>query len=85
MFHLTLKGKWYDLIAQGKKKTEYRKDSCYYSKMIFAELRKAREENRNPQVCLHRGYTKTTMIYTVGNIIGNKKGIIEIPLMERLK
>lgn len=38
ILHLTLKKKWFDLIASGKKTMEYRKDKPYWQKRLLDEL-----------------------------------------------
>lgn len=35
VLHLTLKRKWFDLIASGKKKEEYREDKMYWRKRLL--------------------------------------------------
>lgn len=37
ILHLTLKKKWFDLIASGKKKFEYREIKPYWEKRLFDE------------------------------------------------
>jgi len=38
ILHLTLKKKWFDLIASGKKTVEYREEKPYWQKRILDEL-----------------------------------------------
>lgn len=35
ILRLVLKGKWYDMIATGEKKEEYRADTQYWHKRLF--------------------------------------------------
>ena len=58
--HLILLHKWYDLIDQGKKKTEYRDNTPYWHKRFF--------ENPPDIIIFHRGYTKKTMSFLVTRI-----------------
>jgi hypothetical protein len=37
ILHLTLHRKWFDLIASGNKRIEYRQDTPYWHKRIFAD------------------------------------------------
>lgn len=63
--HLVLKAKWYDMIASGEKKEEYRENTSYWMKRI-GKLHDA--------VCFHKGYTNTTMTFAVEDIdIGKGK------------
>lgn len=54
--HLVLKAKWYDMIARGEKKEEYRENTSYWMKRI-GKLHDA--------VCFHKGYTNTTMTFAI--------------------
>ena len=53
--HLILKHKWFDLIQQGKKLVEYRRNTPYYRKRIRGADR----------VVFHRGYTSQTMTFAI--------------------
>lgn len=72
--HLVLKGKYYDMIASGEKKEEYREIKPYWIKRLrmaphpfkktwvwggFYQLKK---------VCFHCGYTNITMMFEIKNI-----------------
>ena len=60
--HLVLKFKWYDMIARGEKKEEYRSISSFWLKKI----------NDGSALCdkvrFHRGYTDTTMTFKIKDI-----------------
>lgn len=59
--HLVLKHKWYDMIASGVKKEEYREIKPYYSDRFF--------NNHYTHVVFHKGYTNETMTFWIKNII----------------
>ena len=42
ILHLTLKKKWFDLIASGKKKLEFRECKPYWEKRLINEKRKGK-------------------------------------------
>ena len=54
--HLVLKAKWYDMIASGEKKEEYRENTSYWMKRIGKP---------HDAVCFHKGYTNTTMTFAI--------------------
>lgn len=65
---LVLKHKWFDMIACGEKKEEYREIKPFwenrFTKFSYSE------------VCFHRGYTSMTMTWKIKRIkrgIGNPK------------
>lgn len=64
--HLILKHKWYDMIASGEKKVEYRDLKDYYRKKFY---------NKNyTHVVFHKGYTNETMTFRIEGIgIGEGK------------
>ena len=64
--HLVLKHKWYDMIASGEKKVEYRDLKDYYRKKFY---------NKNyTHVVFHKGYTNETMMFRIEGIgIGEGK------------
>lgn len=64
--HLVLKHKWYDMIASGEKKVEYRDLKDYYRKKFY---------NKNyTHVVFHKGYTNETMTFRIEGIgIGEGK------------
>lgn len=63
---LVLKGKWYDMIASGEKKEEYRDAKLYWQKRI---ANKAYIANDKPiVVAFSRGYKKQDMFYVVDSI-----------------
>ena len=70
--HLVLKHKWYDMIASGVKKEEYREIKPYW---IGRLIEQPMDEDSGHVffrdydcVCFHRGYTYTTITFTVSNI-----------------
>lgn len=80
--HLFLIGEWYDLIASGVKKEEYRRvdywcsrivDQDYYDGFI-GEPEKGKYQKYGTLmplhkfICFHRGYTKTTMTFKIAGI-----------------
>lgn len=70
--HLTLKFKWYDMIASGIKKEEYRNLTEHWAKQI--EPTDNPFNNMKPYVCFHRGYTNTTMVFRIDSVtIGKGK------------
>ena len=54
---LVLKGKWYDMIATGEKKEEYRADSEYW-RIRFYNWDMAFNGRNTPVVEFRRGYSK---------------------------
>ena len=72
--HLVLKHKWFDMIASGRKRAEYRDDSDFWRKRIF----------RKEVVVFHKGYTKETMRFKIKTIERNE-GTIEICLGRKLR
>ena len=71
--HLIFKFKWFDFIACGKKRIEYRRDCEFWRKRLEGK----------EFVTLHRGYTKNTMTFEIKKK-ETVRGIIEIHLGERL-
>ena len=67
--HLFLKGKWYDMIASGAKKVEYRRICDYWNSRLLAIDEKDRIVYRSyNSVIFHRGYTSTIMKWKVDRI-----------------
>lgn len=56
--HLVLKRKWFDLIASGEKRIEYRADTEFWRKRILGK----------EQVVFHRGYTDVTLRFSIRKI-----------------
>jgi hypothetical protein len=56
ILHLTLKGKWFDLILKGEKKIEYREIKPYWTKRLFDNGK----ENKFDYVVFRNGYTKNS-------------------------
>ena len=61
--HLFLKSKWYDMIASGKKKEEYRTITPYWTKRIWEKAPQVSD------VIFHRGYTNETVCFAVNRIV----------------
>lgn len=76
---LVLKGKWYDMIASGVKKEEYREAKPYWQKRIRKWLHKGNESDMSSDwkfparvVTFSRGYKKPGMAFLAGfeHIVG---------------
>lgn len=74
--HLVLKHKWYDMIASGEKKEEYRDCTSYWTKRLLGHCRwifglaRGCTRSRIPvkekkTVTFHRGYSSTTMTWEI--------------------
>lgn len=85
---LVLKAKWYDMIAEGKKREEYREIKPYWCKRLLNTSYKNKEWEAQLQfmqrnnyvnsllnwykvvpythIRFHRGYTSTTMTFSIG-------------------
>lgn len=68
--HLILKSKWYDMIASGEKKEEYREISPYYIKRLSYGIDKIEEQEwmsikHFDNVCFHLGYSCITMKFKI--------------------
>ena len=67
--HLVLKRKWWDMIASGEKKEEYREICGYWIKRLIegehhdSDLYDRYKPFEN--VCFHLGYTNTTMTFRI--------------------
>lgn len=59
--HLVLKRKWFDMIAVGEKREEYRQIKPFWTTRLFCHEYKF--------VCFHRAYTNTTITYQIENIL----------------
>lgn len=83
VLHLVLIGKWYEMIASGEKKEEYREASDYWNIRLcgykitgFCAFCNAPDCNFPPNkpskrydtVCFHRGYTNITMLFELESI-----------------
>ena len=70
--HLVQKRKWWDMIASGEKKEEYREICGYWIKrLIEGEYQGSDKLNRYKpfkNVCFHLGYTNTTMTFRIVRI-----------------
>lgn len=78
--HLFLKGKWYDMIASGEKKEEYRECKPYWDKrlrdVIYGKDGKilVRPIAFRKYIVFHRGYSSETMKFECRNPILIGKG-----------
>ena len=77
--HLNLSYRWYDMILAGQKSEEYRdmkwiKRICKYGIRTACSLTCSEPACRQQlptdytHVCFHRGYTKTTMLWSIGSV-----------------
>jgi len=63
---LVLKHKWYDMIDVGDKPEEYRQKNDYWNnRLIDKETLRVKPFSH---VRFHRGYTSTTMLWTITDI-----------------
>lgn len=65
---LVLEGKWYDMIASGEKKEEYRDAKLFWRKRITNVICKAHNECGHIVVAFSRGYKKQDMFYVADKI-----------------
>ena len=56
ILHLTLKKKWFDMIASGEKKEEYREIKPYWSSRLI--------EKHFTHICFRNGYAKDAPRFT---------------------
>lgn len=68
VLHLVLKKKWYDMIASGEKKEEYRDMKPYWDKRIESWLGEPPGKNVNVVVAFSKGYCKPSMWFEVAGI-----------------
>lgn len=59
---LVLKGKWYDMIESGEKPEEYRDRIQHWVSRIYYHLHELKK------VRFHRGYSNTTMTFSIKEI-----------------
>lgn len=69
ILHLIMKGKWYDMIASGEKKEEYRKIKPYWKKrlerdVLWTDCWSSKFKSFE-FVCFHRGHTNKTMTFRI--------------------
>lgn len=57
---LVLKGCWYDLVATGKKRVEYREIKPYWTRRLFSRP--------FTHVRLRRGYTNESLLFAIEKI-----------------
>lgn len=91
--NLVLTAKWFDMIAKGIKKEEYRAINQYWINRLCVSRNEIKIK-RFDEVCFHRGYTKTTMVFKIKNITIGKgrkgwgapeEGVFIIKLGEKIK
>lgn len=81
--HLVLKAKWYNMIASGEKKEEYRDITLYWKKRLLDwdypqpiaydfEKDEGCCWGKHDYVCFHRGYTNLTMTFELTHILIGK-------------
>ncbi len=65
---LVLKGKWYDMIASGEKREEYRDAKPYWNKRLCVFKWEEPWNQHYWVVAFSRGYVKPSMYFLVGNL-----------------
>lgn len=65
---LVLEGRWYDMIASGKKREEYRDAKAYWDVRLAKYLRSLDEGDKHPIVGFSRGYKRPDMFFTVRRV-----------------
>lgn len=65
---LVLEGEWYDMIASGEKKEEYRDNKLFWRKRITNVIYKAHNEDELIVVAFSLGYKKQDMFYVADKI-----------------
>ncbi len=73
VLHLVLRYKWYDMIAAGIKKEEYRRMTPYWIKRLVQNATIEGDTNvitfkPYTHVCFHRAYTSTTMLFELDGL-----------------
>lgn len=71
---LVLKGAWYDMIASGEKKEEYRDMKLFWQKRTRNVISKSRNEDEPIVVAFSRGYKKQDMFFVCDAIIPDFEG-----------
>ena len=67
--HLVLTAKWFDMIASGVKKEEYRAINKYWTNRLVSD---SGDIKHFDEVCFHRGYTNNTILFSINDMnIGN--------------
>lgn len=73
--------RWYDEIAAGRKRVEYRDICDYWTRILWADGR----AGRIVAVKFNRGYTAVSMTWRVSRIVRDDKcGVYEIHLGARI-
>lgn len=68
ILHLVLKQKWYDMIASGEKKEEYREVKPYWDKRLMWASVGVWSYKVYDLVCFSCGYTQKRMTFKAGRI-----------------
>lgn len=74
ILNLVLTHKWYDMIASGTKKEEYREIKKFYIDRLTDGMIHGTEDEpyintkHYDYICFHRGYTKTSMLVELKGI-----------------
>ena len=68
VLHLVLKGRWYDMIASGEKREEYRDAGPYWDTRMIRWFYTGMERAHHV-VAFSRGYAKATMLFRVETIM----------------
>lgn len=66
---LVLNGEWYDMIASGEKKEEYRDAKRFWRTRISNVIYKAHNEDKSIVVAFSRGYKKQDMFFVADRIL----------------
>jgi hypothetical protein len=69
---LVLDGEWYDMIASGEKKEEYRDEKRFWRTRISNVIYKAHNEDKPIVVAFSRGYKKQDMFFVADRILCKK-------------
>lgn len=63
---LVLKGKWYDMIASGEKREEYREFKPYWINRLIRFFDKTKDKEHI--VSFSKGYKKADMFFEINNV-----------------
>ena len=76
--HLVCAGEWFDLIASGKKKSEYRAVTDFYKQKLFAK--------KYETITISRGYTQNKLKFKINGIVKTKKkNDLNLPMVYEIK
>lgn len=74
---LVLKGKWYDMIASGEKKEEYRDFKPFWEKRIHKVYKRSCDNNTIMVIAFSKGYKKADMFFVCDYAVGVSEGCIK--------